>query len=357
MNNILQIGKNLGMRHNVSFRVIDNATQKVVSTHVGHNAATNSMLLGIAHYLVGDGIFNQAPSMLTQYVPKFISLGTMGLLNQDEDEYGLPAGIGVVPNVDEEQRFKDYMDQAPGFGADGYDANSNNGRSYFGLGPKFEDRLGGLSSLPDGRPSINCELIATSHPRVSISFRDIVPETESEIKNTIDVVYSAMISTGALAKFREPGRDYIFITEAGLWSRRDWDDSGENGLLAAYRIAPPDSENWDMSVPSNRDILKQNIIRVGKNQVVQVIWKIQLGSLEQLNSTVLHPEKEKLRWIIWNGSANTDPDDNPNNPGDINEEESKFTFVANLFQYINSIKQDVKILNLQSKEDNYDYNI
>ena len=56
------------------------------------------------------------------------------------------------------------------------------------------------------------------------------------------------------------------LTSARLWAQRDWRSGGENGLLAAYRIAPPDSNNWDMEVPSNREILKQNILRVGKNE-------------------------------------------------------------------------------------------
>jgi hypothetical protein len=41
-----------------------------------------------------------------------------------------------------------------------------------------------------------------------------------------------------------------------------------------------------MSDPANRAILRQNILRVGKNQVVQVIWKIQLGSIEQFGGYV-----------------------------------------------------------------------
>ena len=89
-----------------------------------------------------------------------------------------------------------------------------------------------------------------------------------------------MISTGALKQFRPEGQDYLFITEAGLWSKRNWNDSGENGLLAGYRIVPPNMKNWDMSIQENRDLLKKSIIKVGKNQVVQVVWKIQLISTE-----------------------------------------------------------------------------
>lgn len=350
-NDVVQISKNMGMKHNVTFRVIDQSTNEVVSVHEGHNAATNSMLTGIAHYLTGDGIFNQAHEILTQYVPKYISLGTMGLFNQNYDEHGWPAGIGNSKDDDEETRFKDYMDEIPGFGADGYSANKNNHRFAFGLGPMFQDRLGGKPirgtldlgefeikcacekceevhheckncdkaiKTPkeqyfwDTRESVQCELISIDHPRVPISYREVVPETDAEIKETIDVVYSAMIGTGALARFRDPWHDHIFITEAGLWSKRYWEDGGENGLLAAYRIAPPDQANWDMESQTNRDLLKQQILRVGKNQVVQVIWKIQIGALDQLSSTLGGRSKD-LRWIIW--TPDTDIDGSSNAPG------------------------------------------
>lgn len=396
--------KNLRTEHNVSIRVLDSKSGKVISSHIGHNAATNSLLVGIAHYLTGDGVLNQGYHMLNYYIPKYISLGTMGLINQDEDENGLPAGIGVSEGS-EEDRFVDYLLQVPGYGADGYDPNLNNNREYFGLGPVFADRdtskivtetiqlgdinldgvvtnadilmfadyLAGNVNLTDKQllaadvnqdgeincsdlalitqcvseeitldtveyrpsiaPTINCELISDSFPRVQISYRDIVPETESEIPQTIDVIFSAMISTGALAQFREPGKDYIFITEAGLWSKKDWESGGDNGLLAGYRIAPPNKQNWAMTAESvsddyaitylkdqgidnptedqiqsikpeiaqnNRQILKQNIIRVGPNQVVQVIWKIQLGGLEQLGGlSDLYPSGSVLRWVDW----------------------------------------------------------
>lgn len=315
-NNILQVNKNLGIRHNVSFRVIDKSTGRIVQQVEGHNSATNSMLVGIAHYLTGDGVFNQGIHMLSNYVPRYISLGTMGLVNQEEDVNGLPLGIGVVDGDDEEKRFTDYMNQCPGFGADGYDDNENNNRMYSGLGPVYQNRA--------SSKTINCELISGTFPRADISYRDIVPETKAELPKTIDVVFSAMISTGALAQFRDYKSDsivtsgepsnpsqsncycdcncncnpnmngssdtvnesernrYLFITEAGLWSKRDWTSGGNNGLLAGYRIVPPNEENWDMSKQENRDILKRCILRVGINQVVQVIWKIQLGAIEQL---------------------------------------------------------------------------
>lgn len=293
MENVLKIPKPLCVQENVSFRVLNRSDGKVIQEHVGHNCATNSMLTGIGHYLVGDGVLNQGYAMLNTYVPKYISLGTMGLINQEEDEQGLPLGIGISEGS-EESRFKDYMLQRPGYGADGYDENQNNGREYFGLGNEYENR-------PDSSKTINCELVSTSFPRAEISFRDIVPETEAELPQTIDIVYSAMISTGALKQFRESDKDYVFITEAGLWSNKYWEDGGDNGLLAAYRIAPPNSTNWDMSDSYNRNILKQNILKVGINQIVQVIWKIQLGSIDQFGgSSILEGSTKYVypRWIV-----------------------------------------------------------
>ena len=316
---ILASSKHIGINHNVTLILRNNDSMKIESIRRGHNAATNSMLTGIAHYLTGDGILNQGWHMLSNYVPKYISLGTMGLINQDEDENGLPAGIGVVDG-DELTRFEDYMLQTPGYGADGYDGNLNNGREYLGLGPVFVDR-------DDKNHTINCELISNTFPRAQISYREIVPEVESEFPETIDVVFSAMISVGALSQFREEGKDYLFITEAGLWSRQDWVQGGDNGLLAGYRIAPTDRINWGMTPDSvnesaiadyeskygpitgdkqkvvadyNRDLLKRSIIRVNSNQVVQVIWKIQLGGLEQLIGVEdIYGTSGKLYWYKW----------------------------------------------------------
>lgn len=423
MDSILRISRNLGMQQNVSLRVLDAVTGHVVQEHCGHNSATNSMLLGIAHHLVGDqwlteSYENSSHPLLSNYIPQYISLGTMGLINQNQDSRGLPAGIGVtIPDINDSNyrtlvsnmtnaksqlaeaqaalgddcihhpactacencttcsdrirakkqavddaqtaydaaydavmtysegtRFKQYMATRPGYGADGYDMNQNNGRKYAGLGYAFtsydvssqyfaDDVVSYRGYLytctqdtpypagpfnesywskqddslqPSKSSMTNLELISPSFPRASISFRDIVPEYQAELPKTIDVVFSAMISTGALKQFRPEGQDYIYITEAGLWSKRTWGNSGENGLLAAYRIGPPNEKNWmmtssdvraymqdhpDFSLPSgytdvtyaayNRRLLKQNVIRVGKNQVVQVIWKIQLGSIDE----------------------------------------------------------------------------
>lgn len=402
---VTEIAKRIDVKHNVSIRVLDKATGQLVSEHTGHNASTNSLLTGVGHYLTGDSIFGQQ-GILDNWIPQYISLGTMGLLNQDEDELGLPAGIGEDPadidNPDDPEqaelkRYVDYMLHTPGFGADGYDPNSNNDRRYLGLGPMFIDRellsepvqlkvgdldmdgevthadllmlleyLSSINTLTDKQllvadinndgivdaedaallrdaidsgtdlgtvtyaetvaPAINCELISDSYPRSQITFRDMVPESQSEYPKTIDVVFSAFVSTGALAQFRATGQDYIFITEAGLWARPFWttdvDDklpeeywkSEDNGLLAGYRIAPPDEENWKMAAydeetqkyvdseeyRANRQLLKENIIKVGINQVVQVIWKIQIGGIEQLGGIEkFYPTENKVKWTVW----------------------------------------------------------
>lgn len=277
---ILKAAKSLGIKNNVIFRVIDKGTQKVVQEFEGHNQATNSMLTGIAHYLSGDGVLNQGNAMLDAFVPKYISLGTMGLLNQDCDERGLPTGIGVNASSDEKIRFKEYAAQAPGYGADGYDASYNNDRKDLGLGPVYAEKVTKTENID----AVNCELISPTFPRAQIAYRQILPETEAEVPETIDIIFSAMISTGALAQFRG-NNDYLFITEAGLWSQPTWNKRG-TGLLAGYRIMPPDESNWDMSYPENREKLRQSIIRVGKNQVVQVIWKIQIGSIGKLSNSL-----------------------------------------------------------------------
>lgn len=269
---ILEIAKSMRVDQNVTFNVLDANTGKLVRSYSGHNQVTNSMLLGIAHFLLGDGVLNQGSATLDRFVPKYISLGTMGLYSQNADSDGLPTGIGENADVGEVQNFTRYMRQVPGYGADGYDRNQNNGRDYFGLGPK---------AIIQNNVSVKCELISDSFPRSPIVYREIIPETRAEYPQTIDVVLSAMISTGALAQFRG-AYDHIFITEAGLWSRPDYVSSGDNGLLAAYRMVPPNKENWDMTNPENRQILREQILRVDINQVVQVIWKIQLGSLAQL---------------------------------------------------------------------------
>ena len=369
---VTKAAKNMAVEHNVTFNVIDVETGKIVQSHEGHNAATNTLLTGIAHYLAGDGVYNQAYDMLSMYLPRYISLGTMGLFTQQADESGLPIGLGAdtdsLSGYDSQgnklyfgdseeaaktERLCHYISQCPGFGADGYDISENNDRPYLGLGPKFDDR--------DFEETVYCELINDSFPRTAIALRDIVPETQAEIPKTIDVVYSGMISTGALAQFRGVDsstlrdNDYIFITEAGLWSSNNWSSGGENGLLAGYRIVPPNQSNWNLGnyveghyvdpndtstdwIPAhyeldykkddtgnyiydddgnkiltdlgkqqleNQEILRRNILRVNKNQVVQVIWKIQIGGLEQLGGmSELYPSLENsLVWHIWDNQG------------------------------------------------------
>ncbi|MBQ2856545.1 MAG: BspA family leucine-rich repeat surface protein [Bacteroidaceae bacterium] len=409
-----EIAKKLTVKQNVTIQVLDRLTGEVIQEISGHNDATNSLLYGVAHHLVGDFMPNEGHglnpgySMLSNYVPRYISLGTMGLINQEQDKYGLPAGIGdflpsssdpeyqaliqamnaakenldaaeaalenecpyypattacescqvcsdriaakkqarddaqdtydaaveAVMTYNEEARFVEYMKRTPGYGADGYDDSENNNRDYPGLGWPWtsydvtssykavsNDTVSYKGTLyeciqdtlvPAGpfdptywkilsdveQPSIdttvNLELISPSFPRMPISYREVVPEYAAESAKTIDVVYSAMVSTGALKQFRPEGQDYIFITEAGLWSKKTWEDGNENGLLAGYRIVPPNEKNWDMTVPENRQILKENVLKVGANQVVQVVWKIQIGSLAQMIPTkVVHEDTPK----------------------------------------------------------------
>lgn len=550
--NPLDIAKRLDIKHNVTIRVMDEATGKVIQEHEGHNAATNSMLTGIAHYLMGDGVLNQGVDMLSTWVPQYISVGTMGLTSQESETFVdkdgkvmiLPKAIGSTPcapanatgdeiGFNTQTRFEEYINQTPGFGADGYDANTNNNREWFGLGYPYTDRpsrklleyfngdgitadftlANGVESLSsvvifdklvdgsanssahsytlppkvyivgkptsesitttaklipltykavainsvtaDGVPidyshdpnsnyitlnvldegeftieidyiadnasdlavptcvsireanyipeqqtrvaityfttdvepdAANCELITPITSRSKITYRNIIPEVQSEIPDTIDVVYSAFLSTGALAQFRG-NNDYIFITEVGLWSKPTYNNSGDNGLLAGYRIMPTDDEpaeinsratftgdgqqvvfhiddskaidvvsvtvdgtpntsysfdyktkeltfipitkssgeidddnhnvppagstiivvytitnSWkDMSEEANRRAVQKSIIRVGKNQVAQIIWKLQLGGLEQLNGLrYIYPTQYPTDvWEVW----------------------------------------------------------
>jgi len=460
--NPLDIVKRLDVKQNVTIRIIDEPTGKVVQEHVGHNSATNSLLTGIAHYLMGDGVFNQGGDILSAWVPQYISLGTMGLVSQDADEDYLPIGIGTTPlapsgaTATEQElntvlRYTEYVNQTPGFGADGYSDNINNDREWFGLGLPYSDKpakveqyFGDAGSdtytlsspvldkaasnivsiivYPDGvinqdmhdtsinrvgisasnysldasgtkvtitdgtsysgriaiqykvesSEAVNCELIKTSTLRSKITYRNIIPEVQAEIPNTLDVIYSAFISTGALKEYRGDN-DYVYITEAGLWSRSYYDTSGDNGLLAGYRILPTDDEiydvrleqsfvgdgvtttfeldedvneilsvtvsgeqviaydlidnnivfseapeasapivvtytttsteyTWkDMTKEENRQKVQQSILRIGKNQVAQVIWKLQLGGLQQLNGLrYIYPSQypEEV-WNIW----------------------------------------------------------
>lgn len=353
MKSAIDVAKNLTTEHNVSFNVYDEITGQLVQHHEGHNAATNSMLTGIGHYLMGDGVLNQGYAMLEHRVPQYMSLGTMGLYTQAADAEGLPTGIGYSSSATEEQNFVHYASHCPGFGADGYSSEDNNGRTFFGLGPMYDNlseegyetqsyiataeghnafvttyKISSLKSVVvNGADltseaiigidrysvilediainsnvrieyfaeyqSTNCELISASFPRVPISYRKLIHEDSAELPRTVDVVLSAMVSTGALKQFREADNKYVFITEAGLWSRKSWPTdengnitylSGDNGLLAGYRIMPPNAEQQDMTVAENREALKHEILRVGYNQVVQIVWKLQLGSIQEFQT-------------------------------------------------------------------------
>lgn len=469
----LEIAKRLDVKQNVTIRVIDEATNKVVQEHIGHNAATNSLLTGIAHYLLGDGTLNQGTDTLTTWVPQYISLGTMGLTGQnsesfldDEDDFEyivpfdvgttLPAPESATPEEKElnaQLRFTEYLNQTPGFGADGYDENTNNDRSYFGLGLPYDNkpsirkqdfftgdgsnRTFTLSQLPtsivditvypdgvvnqdmhntaivrvtipttkytfdglqvtlddtwdapsagsriaiiytiDSKDAAVCELIDSNSRRSNITYRNIIPEVQSEVPGTLDVIFSAFVSVGELSKFKGDN-DYIYITEAGLWSKPAYTGGGDNGLLAGYRLMPSDDEvntlgvedtfntdgvtvefhldqpaitidsitnnnvvissseyqldqttnsvvfntapdvgkiiviyrtgdnsgTWkDMSISDNRRLVQKSIIRIGPGQVAQIIWKLQLGGLEQLEGLrYLYPSQypEEV-WEVWN---------------------------------------------------------
>ena len=352
----MDVSKNLRIEHNVTLRVLDKSTMKLVREVQGHNSATNTLIEGIGHYLAGASVLRQGFMRLSKYVPQYISLGTMGLHDQEEDEDGLPTGLsGHEYTGNEAEDLENYIYERPGYGSDGYNQNYNNKRPYFGLGPAYTSfsptqsyrkddvvYYNGLAYVatedmfidPDsGRYNYwnsdlwvqaplslqpTCwELITPSYPRTEISFRDVVPESESEIPETVDVIFSAMIPTDNFAQFRSNDKDYIFITEAGLWSARDLDgstgsSSASNNLVAGYRLMPGDPLHQFMNpdtIPDeaaveylyqqgvenptstqilqakedlaseNQQLLKEQILRVERDQVVQVIWKMQLGNL------------------------------------------------------------------------------
>ena len=55
-----------------------------------------------------------------------------------------------------------------------------------------------------------------------------------------------------------------------------------------------------MTKPENRKLLKENIIKVGTNQIAQVIWKIQLGAIEQLGGIeALYPQEGFMKWRVY----------------------------------------------------------
>ena len=206
--NILDIVKRLDVKQNVIIRVMDEATGKVVQEYSGHNAATNSMLTGIAHYLIGDGVLNQGGDILSLWVPQYMSLGTMGLTSQESEEitegegsdqvtYTVPKALGYTPvapdSATEEEkelntqlRFTEYINQAPGFGADGYDDNSNNNREWFGLGYPYSLKPNNLTQdfyTWDGTAG---DLTLTSVP-IDIISVTLYPEgvIDQDVRNTV----------------------------------------------------------------------------------------------------------------------------------------------------------------------------
>lgn len=357
----MEASKRFQIRHNVTFRILDKFTGKLIHEHKGHNTATNTMLEGIGHYLIGEGVLRQGYSMLSDFIPRYISLGTMGLRNQDQDSSRLPIGIsGHNYTGDEETDFDNYMKERPGYGSDGYSSEYNNNRPYFGLGPAFScfstevsyykgdityykgvayEAKSNMIVDPDqgihnywnsdqwkvasSSEQPTCyELITPGFPRQEITFRDVLPEYESEHAKTINVVFSAMIPSGAINEFVDASKDYVFITEAGLWSEKDFvsKSASVNGLVAGYRVVPPNPVNWYMKasdVPDNaaisylieqgivnptdaqiasakrtlsaqnRQILKEQVLRVERDQVVQVIWKIEIGNLDDTGGDVV----------------------------------------------------------------------
>ena len=73
-------------------------------------------------------------------------------------------------------------------------------------------------------------------------------------------------------------------------------------LVIVYRSGDAAGTWKDMTIQENREKVQQNIIRIGKNQVAQIIWKLQLGGLEQLNGLrYLYPSQypEEV-WTIVN---------------------------------------------------------
>ena len=73
-------------------------------------------------------------------------------------------------------------------------------------------------------------------------------------------------------------------------------------LIVVYRTSDTSGTWKDMSVLANRQLVQKNIIRIGEGQVAQIIWKLQLGGLEQLEGLrYLYPSQYPKRvWIVWN---------------------------------------------------------
>lgn len=346
------ICKPIPIEHNVYIRVVDQATGQVVSQHTGHNTATFTMLEGIARYLRGDGALTQTP-ILKRFLPSYMSVGTMGVVDPHPNADEVPTQIGTskynigdtITNANDLHLIgkdsaytiqssdtdiidifcmQNYVETVPGFGADG-SSHSNNTRQQAGLGAKVNPDLvtayfaGTTDTYPVG------ELTSDSFRRSAITYRNI-EDAGAEVPDTIDVIYGCMISTNMLKQFMG-GQDYIYLTEVGLWSRPDYiDNVVGNGLLAAYRITPmseyktamgpgdvtqadideyaeehgvsPSSVTTDDVATANRAELKKQILRVNANQVVQVIWKLQLGITGTLVKYLPGPTPS-IHWDVW----------------------------------------------------------
>lgn len=189
--------------------------------------------------------------------------------------------------------------------------------------------VGSATGLPVPSPlPLECELVTHQHNRVPIQARRaFYPMSRTDGMNTaetvrsIDVVYTALISLGALKSMRGD-RDYLFIPECGLWGTRWNGEKYPNNpdipeilrnryqapaeLLAGYRVFPKEWSPQDLTddfydVPNGEDKsyvgerilvtaaqryrrrmrqLQRSIPRVGKGQVVQIEWKVQLLALD-----------------------------------------------------------------------------
>ena len=73
-------------------------------------------------------------------------------------------------------------------------------------------------------------------------------------------------------------------------------------LIVVYRTGDVSGTWKDMSVPDNRRLVQKSIIRIGAGQVAQIIWKLQLGGLEQLGGLryVYPSQYPEDVWIVWN---------------------------------------------------------
>ena len=83
-----------------------------------------------------------------------------------------------------------------------------------------------------------------------------------------------------------PESDYAFkmTTDATTLSfDNEYIPASGTTLIMVYRSGDVSGTWKDMTIKANREKVQQSVIRIGVNQVAQIIWKIQLGGLEQLN--------------------------------------------------------------------------